>query len=236
MNTIIFDLDGTLLPMNQDKFFKEYFRALAKNMSDHGYQPEELINTVWQGTKAMLSNKGVKSNEEVFWDCFASIHGEHSRKSVTAFEKFYEEEFDELKKFTSPIEEASFCIDMLKKKKYTLVLATNPLFPRVATHFRIKWAGINPEDFSYITTYENSSYSKPNLDYYREVLSKTSKQPEECMMIGNDLEEDMVIKDLGTETFLLTDCVVNYDEEKARGIKKGSYAELIKLISELPSL
>jgi phosphoglycolate phosphatase-like HAD superfamily hydrolase len=51
MNTIIFDLDGTLLPMNQDKFFKEYFRALAKNMSVHGYQPEELIKISMAGNK-----------------------------------------------------------------------------------------------------------------------------------------------------------------------------------------
>ena len=36
------------------------------------------------------------------------------------------------------------------------VLATNPIFPAVATRSRIRWAGLEPEDFELCTTYENS--------------------------------------------------------------------------------
>ena len=65
---------------------------------------------------------------------------------------------------------------------------------------------------------------------------KTKKRPEECLMIGNDLEEDMIINKLGVDTFLLTECVVNYDEEKAKDIKKGKYVDLFKIIEDLPVL
>lgn len=236
MNTVIFDLDGTLLPMDQDIFLNKYFQSLSESLAHYGFEPKSLIDSVFKGTKAMLVNDGKKSNENVFWDTFISIHGEKSKESIPIFEKFYEEEFDKLKTYTSPVKEARECINLLKEKNYNLILATNPLFPRVATNFRIKWAGVSPLDFSYITTYENSSFSKPNLNYYKEVLMKTKKRPEECLMIGNDLEEDMIINKLGVDTFLLTECVVNYDEEKAKDIKKGKYVDLFKIIEELPVL
>ena len=60
ITTVLFDLDGTLLPMNQDTFIKAYFGGLAKKMSPHGYEPEKLISAIWSGTKAMIKNTGEK--------------------------------------------------------------------------------------------------------------------------------------------------------------------------------
>ena len=41
--TILFDLDGTLLPMDQDEFVKAYFSKLAKKLAPLGYEPQKLI-------------------------------------------------------------------------------------------------------------------------------------------------------------------------------------------------
>ena len=38
---ILFDLDGTLLPMDQTEFTNGYFKLLAAKMAPHGYDPKQ---------------------------------------------------------------------------------------------------------------------------------------------------------------------------------------------------
>ena len=89
------------------------------------------------------------------------------------------------------------------------MLATNPISPALATDWRIRWAGLKPEDFELYTTFENSHYCKPNLKYYEEILQKLNVRPEECLMVGNDVEEDMITRQMGMQVFLLTDCLIS---------------------------
>ena len=76
LTTILLDLDGTLLPMDNDAFTKGYFKLLAAKLSPHGYEPKQLVDAIWTGTAAMVKNDGARSNEEVFWKIFADIYGE----------------------------------------------------------------------------------------------------------------------------------------------------------------
>ena len=96
-----------------------------------------------------------------------------------------------------------------KEKGYNLILATNPIFPRIATLNRIKWAGLDPNDFMYISTYENSHYSKPSIKYYEEILNKLNLNKEECLMIGNDTSEDYVITNLDIPCIILKENLIN---------------------------
>ena len=123
-------------------------------------------------------------------------------------------------------------VDWLCEKGIRVVLATNPLFPSVATENRIRWAGLRPEDFAYFTTYENSRYCKPNLDYYREILEKLSLKPEECLMVGNDVGEDMVAEQMGMKTFLLTDCLINKAGSDISGYPHGGFPQLYACLRE----
>ena len=84
----------------------------------------------------------------------------------------------------------------LSKEGYNLILATNPIFPRIATLNRIKWAGLDPDDFIYISTYENSHYSKPNIKYYEEIMkqkeaakAEETKVEEACVVETTEVEE-----------------------------------------------
>ena len=43
IKAVLFDLDGTLLPMDQDEFVKAYSMGLAKKLAPHGYEPEKLV-------------------------------------------------------------------------------------------------------------------------------------------------------------------------------------------------
>ena len=47
LTTVLFDLDGTLLPMDQEAFTTGYFKLLAKKLAPHGYEPKSLVDAIW---------------------------------------------------------------------------------------------------------------------------------------------------------------------------------------------
>ena len=156
ITTVLFDLDGTLLPMDQDVFVGAYFKLLAKKLAGHGYDPEALLGNIWAGVKAMVTNKGEYNNEEAFWRTFDEIYGEGVRKDIPLFEEYYKNEFQQVQKVCGFNPQAAELVHYVKEKGLRRVLATNPLFPVVATASRIRWAGLEKEDFELVTTYENS--------------------------------------------------------------------------------
>lgn len=227
ITTILFDLDGTLLPMDQDLFTKCYFKGLCKKAVPYGYSPDQLVDAVWAGTKAMVTNTGSHTCEVAFWECFAKILGESVRDMEPVFAQYYANEFQAVKDVCGYTPEAARLIADLKAAGYRVVLATNPLFPPIATHSRVRWAGMNTEDFELITTYDNSSFCKPNPAYYQEILEKIGATPDECIMVGNDVKEDMVAASkLGITTFLLTDCLLNKENLDTSAYPQGGFAEL----------
>lgn len=230
---ILFDLDGTLLPMDQEVFVRDYLGRMAAFLAPHGYDPQSLIKAVWAGTGAMVKNDGKALNEDVFWYVFNSILDRDAKQDLALFEEFYRTEFQKAKDSCGFNPAAVEAIRQIKDMGYRLILATNPLFPAIATHSRARWAGLNPEDFELVTTYENSRFCKPNPDYYREILGKIALDGSQCLMVGNDVGEDMVAQKLGMKTFLLTDCLINKTAEDISQYPNGSFPELLHYIRSL---
>lgn len=225
---VFFDLDGTLLPMDQDAFVKVYFGALAKKMAPYGYAPEALIAGVTKGLGAMTKNDGTRTNEEAFWKAFTSVTGEEIIEKKPVFEEFYRNEFVAAKTTCGFNVKAAETVRKLKEAGYRVGLATNPLFPAVATEARMGWAGLIPEDFEFYTTYEDYCFCKPNLKYYEEILEKMDVKAEECIMVGNDVDEDMVARELGMDVFLLTDCLLNRGNKDISQYSQGGFEELLE--------
>ena len=223
---VLFDLDGTLLPMDPDVFIRDYLNRMVMRLAPHGYAPKDLVEAIWRGTGAMVKNDGRRTNEYVFWENFCNIFGENARKDEPIFEAFYREDFQEVRASCGYAPIASEIIAMLKQKGLRLILATNPLFPRIATESRIRWAGLELADFEWVTTYENSSYCKPNPEYYREILDKMQLQPSDCIMVGNDVGEDMIARQLGLDVFLVTDCLINKNQSDISRYPHGSLRDL----------
>lgn len=233
ITTILFDLDGTLLPMDQDKFLEAYMGGLAAKMAPYGYEPKQLVKAIWKGTGAMVMNDGSARNDEVFWKVFSAVYGRDVRVDESVFEEFYRKEFQNVRHACGFDPRAAEAIREIKALGYRVALATNPLFPAIATQSRAKWAGLDPDDFSLITTYENSFHCKPNPDYYREILGKLDVTAEQCVMVGNDVGEDMVARELGMKVFLLTDCIINKDGRDISQYPHGSFPELMDYIRSL---
>ncbi len=233
IKTVFFDLDGTLLPMDMNCFIKAYFGGLTRRLAPHGYDPELLVKGLWTGTAAMVKNDGSATNEQVFWNAFEVLFGSRVREDMPLFDAFYREEFDEVRHSCGTTPHSRRIIDGLHKRGIGTVLATNPIFPAIATEKRMRWVGLCPDDFLLYTTYENSRHCKPNIEYYRDIMCQLSLDPTECLMVGNDVDEDMIASELGMQVFLLTDCLINKGGHDIGIYPHGGFAELSEYLNQM---
>lgn len=228
MDTILFDLDGTLLPMDQEAFTKIYFNEITKKCAQHGFNPEEVGAAIWAGTKAMVKNDGSQTNENIFWQTFAQILGQKVLMLKPVLNAFYAEEFCKAEAATTPNPLAAKLVAHLKAKGYTLVLASSPVFPAIAYRTRLGWLGLKPEDFALITCYEDFNYCKPNPEYYKQILRKIAKEPQQCLMVGNDLHEDGAAKTVGIDFHLITQGNTNAEKADYCIHKNSSFEDFFK--------
>lgn len=226
IKNIFFDLDGTLLPMDQDHFIKTYLFALAKKMTERSYDADKFIATIMQSIKVMIKNDGTQTNESAFWNFYTDVYGAAAKEDEAFLEGFYQNEFQAFKSVCGFEPRSNELIKKLKRKGFRLVLATNPLFPRIATESRIKWAGLDKDDFEFITTYENIGFSKPNPQYYSDIAMRLGMKSNECLMIGNDVRDDMAALEVGMDAFLLTDGLINIKNVDISQYQNGSFSDL----------
>ena len=230
IKAVLFDLDGSLLPMDQEVFVNDYFGRIARHLAPYGFEPKTLIDAIWRGTGAMVKNDGRMTNEERFWSVCEGLLGADVREREPYFDEFYVKEFDKVAASCGKDPEAAEVISRLKAAGYRLILATNPIFPAIATQKRIAWAGLLPSDFELVTTYENSSFSKPSLEYYKDILARCELAAEDCVMVGNDVGEDMVAERLGMRTFLLTRDLINRTGADISAYPKGTLKDACDFI------
>ena len=231
-SSVLFDLDGNLLPMDMDNFIKIYFGSLAKYMVPYGYEPESFIAAVWAGTKAMIKNDGTMANENRFWSTFASQLGEEILNYKDTVDAFYTCDFNNAKAACWDNNNAKRAVAAARKIADKVVLATNPLFPPCAVRTRLSWIGLSPEDFDYVTTYDNSHYCKPNPKYYAELAEKLGLDPNATLMIGNDIDEDGAAAAVGFDVFVTTDCVLG-NKDNLSNFRNGTFADLCDYLESL---
>lgn len=233
LDAIFFDLDGTLLPMQQEAFTKAYLKELAKALAPFGIAPDALISAVWDGTKAMLQNDGQRRNADVFWACFERLTGESEARFRPICDRFYSEGFHLARNAAGENPLAREAVRLAHEKAGTVVLATNPLFPLVGQAARMSWIGLRPEDFDLVTSYETDSYCKPNPAYYLAICERMKVEPARCLMIGNDEREDMAAaSSAGLQAYLVTDCQIPDAQHPWTGAR-GSFADMLSMLAAL---
>ena len=233
IKVVLFDLDGTLLPMSLEKFLGAYFGAITKRLSPLGYNEKGLVTALWEGTRKMIENDGTMTNEKAFWRKFIDLFGVKAVLDKPHFDRFYVEEFDNVRSSCGFDPNAASAVRKIKEMGYRVALATNPIFPSLATEKRIAWAGLSPDEFELYTTYENSRYTKPNLKYYEGIVKALGVRADECLMVGNDVTEDMVAKKLGMKVFLLTACLINKDGADISEYPSGDFSDLLSFVESL---
>lgn len=235
MNTILFDLDGTLLPMDFDKFMEHYFYHMGRHF-DGWMDPKQLAKAILEATEVMITTNDGRSNSDIFMDHFKTLIDGDIEEYKTHFAEYYETLFANVQASTYQSKEMIEAVDVLTNKGYTLVVATNPLFPYRANVHRLSWAGFKPEQFLYMSSFEDNNYCKPYPMFYQEVLNKIGKTPEECMMVGNDVFDDLPAGKLGMKTYLTTDCLINKHNLPNTANHTGSYHEFLTFVKQLPDI
>lgn len=230
---ILFDMDGTLVPMDTDQFTRGYFGLLAKKLAPFGMDAKKLVPAIWEGTAAMVRNDGTVTNDRVFWQRFEQLTGVPESVIGGACLDFYGNEFRQARMFTGENPLAAEAVRLAHEKAPHVALATNPLFPMEAQRTRMSWVGLTEQDFDLVTAYETDSFCKPDPRYYQSVCSRLGVQPGDCLMIGNDEGEDMYAASLtGLDCYLVTDSLIPSEKHPWQG-KRGSFAELVTMLGSL---
>jgi FMN phosphatase YigB (HAD superfamily) len=232
---VFFDLDGTLLPLGMQDFSNIYFRELKESGMAECLGQDRGMDLFFDAFQFMMGEHGLASNKEAFCQRLEKTSGVKRDVFLAEADDFYKNRFRHIRSITHEEPLVKEIISELKRKHYTLVLATNPVFPQVATNMRMEWAGLKKMDFVYVTYYENSRYVKPNLKYFEEVCKKTGFAPDECYMVGNSVKEDLCAVRLGMEVFFVKDYYEG-DIAKAPNCASGSYAELLQWAKSLPDV
>ena len=229
ITTVLFDLDGTLLPFEQEDFIKIYFAELCKRLPPIGYEPQQTVKSVWAGTKSMVMNDGTRLNSEAFWETFNVLNPglPDARKECDAF---YTHEFEKAKASLKYVPDRKPLIEQLKSAGLRVVLATNPIFPLDGVITRMAWVNLAPQDFELVTCYDNSTYCKPNTKYYEEIFRKIGVKPQECFMVGNSVAEDMIVEKLGVRVFLANEFVENPENADCSRYPQGTLDQAVDYI------
>lgn len=237
IKAVLFDMDGTLLPMDQKVFTKGYFGGLCKVAAPTGYiTSEKLVEVVWAGTKAMVKNDGSRLNRDVFWDSFAEntqLDADKVRELKAICDNFYTKEFHAVKELCGSNPNAVRAVELARGTGRKVVLASNPVFPKVGQLSRMGWVGLGEAEFDLVTSYDNQRFCKPNPQYYIEICKEIGVSPDECLMVGNDEREDAkAASEAGLDCFLVTDCIIPCEDFHWTG-KRGTFEDLIGLLATL---
>ncbi len=231
---VFFDLDGTLLALDMEQFSKTYF-SLVENCGFYDLFGRDGRRIFGSGIRAILNNDGTMLNRDVFLKVVSEASDADPDAILKHMDAFYANEFPKIRACSHSDVRAIETVRILKEKGYRLILSTNPIFPSSATNVRIEWAGLDLDDFEYVSYYDNSHYCKPNLEYFKEILDRTGLSAEECYVVGNDVLEDMSATALGFEGFLVLDNVIG-DLGKVPPCVQGNYSDLLSFAKNLPQV
>lgn len=235
--TLLIDLDDTLLLNPLESFMPAYIKLLSQKLTPH-VAPEKMVPQLLAATDCMIKTpSSAKTLEQTFDENFYPVLGFEKSDIAPLINDFYQNEFNELQKVTSLRPEAVKLIEHGTSKDYTIVVATNPLFPQTAMRSRLRWAGFTEENFpfKFVTSYEIMHFSKPNPAYYAEILGKLGWPRGPVCMVGNSLKEDILPSAaLGIPGFWVDGKIEKLDDVQKEIIPFGSLNDVIPWLESLP--
>ena len=202
--TLLLDLDDTLFDNPIGAFQKAYLKALGAHLNAV-VPAERMIPQLLFATEQMTQKQTpVGTLEETFDRHFYPMLGLEKAQLSDMIYGFYTTVFPGIRQYTKPRSAAIELVAEARRRGWTVAIATNPLFPRVATEQRIKWAEMDSSDFALVSTFERFHFAKPQPAYYAEMLAQLGWPEGPVVMVGNDAADDIEpAAALGLHTWLL---------------------------------
>lgn len=228
---LFLDLDGTLLDIEVSFFLGPMVEAMHGCFADL-LDPEPFREGLFGGTESIMTqgrSEG-ETNLKAFNRAFARITGVEMDEIEDRFGRFYSRIFPTLGRYGRPMEGAAEFVSRAADSGYLLGLATNPIFPRSAVVERLRWSGVDPDFFSFIPGLENMSSCKPDVRFYTDLASRYAIDPAQCLMVGNDVEQDLPASQAGMGTFLVEERLISRGLSDLTPDARGSLRDLARIL------
>lgn len=231
---VFFDMDGTLLNMGESAFEKDYLKRMVlffeQRFSGKG---KDIVKVVGAGAEAIKANQSAKTNEIVFWQAFEQLSGLSRSKMEPLFLEYYATDFVHVGDDYIPDIAMQELVHLLEQKGYQLIVATNPLVPQIANRQRLQWCGLGDVNWMEVTSFEYYSRCKPSVQFYQQICQRMQLNPEDCMMVGNSLVDDLPAAEIGMDFYFLLGENPDGVDAGYTGLK-GTREDLLAYVKNLP--
>jgi FMN phosphatase YigB (HAD superfamily) len=231
---LLVDLDGTLIYSGSILVHLEFiFRILPIMTKYKGWRAA--WRTLKEGSKVFTVPSPDKTNQQRLIEVFERNFGLEKSDAEKQLAKTLMDVFPVLEPHFGKIPGAAKFLDWAKGK-YSLSLATNPVWPVEIVHLRMRWGGIDPNYFTRITTSDRMHACKPSKQYYEELMAQEGFKPEECLLIGNERKMDLPATKAGIAVFLIRPeakhkTQIEAKSETSPGAWQGNFEHLQQMLS-----
>ena len=234
IQAVLFDLDGTLVEVDMQRFIPAYLRRLAGRLGSH-VEPQRTMRTLQGAVMTMLGGTaGDVSLEELLRATLAEELQIEWGAYQGALADCCRHDLEELRPLVTPHPLAREMVEACLGRGWRVVLATNPIFPRAVVDARLAWGGLDDLPFEPVTTYENSRYCKPHPGYFADLLGVLDLPPQACLMVGNDTLQDLAAGQLGLPTCLLTTWRIDRGSPAFTADWEGPHRALLEQFTAVP--
>lgn len=204
IEAILFDLDGTLLRVQMAEYIPRYIEGLATQCLEYA-KPKKFHRVMLGAIRELLSDTGDGrlTNEQRVYSTLQKQLAIPEFALRDSFQRFAAEHHDSLRHLVQPIPLARKILAECHRLGITLVLATNPVFPKFMIQARLRWGNLADIPFHHLTSFENSRYCKPQSGYFSDIAEHLGLAPERCLMVGNDADQDLSAAAIGMKTYLV---------------------------------
>jgi HAD superfamily hydrolase (TIGR01549 family) len=208
IKAVLLDMDNTLL-VNPDMTFAKAFLEQFDQHMQQLLQVEQASIGFRQAIQRMSQARdGSESNIALILRILCEFTQRDTEAIQAAWEAFYRYKYSILREYISPVAGAYDLIQKLVDERFTVVIATNPIYPETAIKQRMEWANLPTNDnlYALITHAENMHSAKPNPAYFAEILQYIGVEPHEALMVGDSLKSDIIpAQTLGIHTYQIHD-------------------------------